>query len=244
MKTYWDKYIITTPNQLTAAALIIQYWVPRERVNPGAFIAVFLVAIIVINYFGVGLFGEVEFWLSSIKVLIIVGLIILSLVLALGGGPDHDRTGFRYWKNPGAFKEYAGTGAWGKFLGVWSSMITVVFAYLGNELVGVTVGEAQNPRKVIPRAIKLTFFRILFFYVILVLFLGMIVPYNSPALIFANKQSSTNSASASVRGRYQHCRNSRLTRFSQRLHSDFRIQRIQLRPVHSDTHNLSPRSGR
>lgn len=196
-KTYWAKYIITTPNQLTAAALVIQYWVPRERVNPGAFIAVFLVAIIVINYFGVGIFGEFEFWLSSIKVLVIVGLIILSLVLALGGGPNHDRTGFRYWKDPGAFKEYVGTGAWGRFLGVWSSMITAVFAYLGTELVGVTVGEAQNPRKVIPRAIKLTFFRILFFYVISVLLLGMIVPYNSPKLIFANKQSSTNSASAS-----------------------------------------------
>lgn len=29
--TYWFKYIIITPNQLTAAALVIQYWLPRER---------------------------------------------------------------------------------------------------------------------------------------------------------------------------------------------------------------------
>lgn len=27
--TYWFKYIITTPNQLTAGALVIQYWLPR-----------------------------------------------------------------------------------------------------------------------------------------------------------------------------------------------------------------------
>lgn len=80
-----------TPNQLTAAALVLQYWVPRERVNPGVFIAVFLVVIVCINYFGVRFFGELEFWLSSIKVTVIVALIILSLVLALGGGPDHDR---------------------------------------------------------------------------------------------------------------------------------------------------------
>ena len=48
--TYWFKYIIVTPNQLTAAALVIQYWCPPEQVNPGVFIAIFLVAIIVINY--------------------------------------------------------------------------------------------------------------------------------------------------------------------------------------------------
>ena len=50
--TYWFKYIITTPNQLTAAALVIQYWCPPERVNPGVFIAVFLVAIFAINWMG------------------------------------------------------------------------------------------------------------------------------------------------------------------------------------------------
>ena len=57
------------------------------------FITVFLVLIVCINYFGIRFFGEFEFWLSSIKVIVIVGLIILSLVLALGGGPDHDRKG-------------------------------------------------------------------------------------------------------------------------------------------------------
>lgn len=95
-----------TPNQLTAAALVLQYWVPREKVNPGVFITVFLVTIVAINYFGIKFFGEFEFWLSSLKVLVICGLILLSLILALGGGPDGDRKGFRYYKDPGAFKEY------------------------------------------------------------------------------------------------------------------------------------------
>jgi amino acid transporter len=55
--------IIVTPNNLTAASLVLQYWVKREKVNPGAFIAVFLVAVVIINYFGVRFFGEFEFWL-------------------------------------------------------------------------------------------------------------------------------------------------------------------------------------
>jgi amino acid transporter len=198
--TYWFKYIIVTPNQLTAAALVIQYWVPREKVNPGVFIAIFLVLIIALNYIGVRWFGEFEFWLSSFKVMTLIGLIILSLVLALGGGPDHDRKGFRYWKDPGAFKPYPGIKDQNKakFVAFWSVMVTAVFAYLGTELIGVTVGEAQNPRRTIPRAVKLTFYRILVFYVLSVFLLGMIIPYNSPALLFATTKSNSASASPFV----------------------------------------------
>jgi len=196
--TYWFKYLITTPNQLTACALVIQNWVDRDRVNPGVFIAVFLVVIIAINYLGIRLFGEIESWLSSTKVLTMCGLIIVSLVLMLGGGPDHDRKGFRYWNHPGAFKPLYASGAKGRFLGLWSTFVIATFAYLGSELVGVTVGEAQNPRKVIPRAIKLTFWRILFFYVLSVLLIGTLVPYNSPRLFFATKQSIGASASPFV----------------------------------------------
>jgi amino acid transporter len=60
------------------------------------------------------------------------------------------------------------------------------------------VGEAQNPRKTIPRAIKLTFYRILFFYCLSVFFLGMLVPYNAKDLAFANTQGTKASASPFV----------------------------------------------
>ena len=87
-------------------------------------------------------------------------------------------------------------GAGGRFLATWATFTTAVFAYLGTELVGVTVGEASNPRKVIPRAIKLTFYRILLFYVVLVFLLGMLVPYNSEELKTAIAEGG-NTAAAS-----------------------------------------------
>jgi yeast amino acid transporter len=68
--------------------------VPRENVNPGVWITILLVLIIIINYFGIKIFGEFEFWLSSIKVCVILGLIILCFVIALGGAPTHDRYRF------------------------------------------------------------------------------------------------------------------------------------------------------
>lgn len=177
--------------------MVITFWVDTERVNPGVWITIFLVMIVAINYFGVRFFGEFEFWLSSFKVIVVVGLILLCFILMLGGGPDHDRKGFRYWKNPGAFNTYIDEGPAGRFYAFWSTMVSATFAYLGTELVGVTVGEAQNPRKTIPRAIKLTFYRILFFYVLSVLLLGTLVPYNSPQLAFAANSDDSNSAAAS-----------------------------------------------
>ncbi|KAJ4290393.1 amino acid transporter [Kalmusia sp. IMI 367209] len=197
--TYWCKYIITTPNQLTATALIIQFWCPPDKVNPGVFIAVFLVVVLAINYFGIRFFGELEFWLSSIKVVVIIGVILLAFLLAVGAGPG-PATGFKYWKNPGAFAPYIQKGdqSAGKFYGFWSSFVNAVFAYLGTELIGVTVGEAQNPRKTIPRAIKLTFYRILFFYCLSVFFLGMLIPYNDKDLAAANKKTASAAASPFV----------------------------------------------
>lgn len=183
---------------MTAGALVISYWIPTEKVNAGVWITIFLILIVSINYFGVKFFGEFEFWLSSFKVVVIIGIILLSFILMLGGGPDHDRKGFRYWKNPGAFNTYIKDGDAGRFLAFWSTMVSATFAYLGTELVGVTVGEAQNPRKTIPRAIKLTFYRILFFYVLSVLLVGTLVPYNDKKLAFAVGASSSAAASPFV----------------------------------------------
>ncbi|KAI1818745.1 amino acid permease [Poronia punctata] len=185
---YWFKYIILPPNQLTALALVIQFWLPPERVNPGVWIAIFLVLILCINYFGVRFFGEFEFWLSSFKVVVIIGIIILSLIIT-AGGVDGEVRGFKYWRDPGAFNEYLVEGPLGKFLGFYSTLVTATFAFLGTELVGVTVGEAQNPRRTIPRAIKLTFWRIVVFYIVSIFLLGMIVRYDDDKLSFNLKKN-------------------------------------------------------
>jgi amino acid transporter len=67
-------------------------------------------------------------------------------------------------------------------------MVNATFAYLGTELVGTTAAEAKNPRRSIPKAIRITFYRILFFYCLSIFLVGLIVPYNSEALICAASQ--------------------------------------------------------
>lgn len=201
---YLFKYLILPANQLVAGSLTVQYWISAERMNPGIWITIFLIVITIVNYLGVRFFGEIEFWLSCLKVVTCLGLILLLLIIALGGGPTKDRIGFRYWKDPGAFIHYKYTqrgesltigGSLGRFVAFLSVLVTAVFAYLGTELVGITFAETRNPRKSIPKAIKLTFYRILIFYVLSILFLGMCVSPRDPLLLGAN--TATYQASAS-----------------------------------------------
>jgi len=198
--SYLFKYFILPPNQLTAAALVMQYWVDRDTVNPGVWITILLIIIIIINSFGVKFFGEFEFWLSSFKVLVMLGLIILMFVIMLGGGPSHDRLGFRYWKNPGAFKEYSDaiSGDTGKFVSFSACFVYALFCYLGIELTGIVAAEAENPRKNIPKAVKLTMCRLIIFYVISIFLLGMCVASNDPRLASAKNASTSAAASPFV----------------------------------------------
>lgn len=52
------------------------------------------------NLFAVKWYGESEFWLALGKVILILGLIAFTFVTMLGGNPQGDRYGFRYWRNP------------------------------------------------------------------------------------------------------------------------------------------------
>lgn len=49
-----------------------------------------------VNLLGVRVFGELEFWFSSIKVIALIGLILMGIIIDLGGNPEHDRIGFRW----------------------------------------------------------------------------------------------------------------------------------------------------
>lgn len=120
------------------------------------------------------------------------------LVIALGGGPKHDRIGFRYWNEPGAFAEYIYTGSLGRFLGFWACMVQACFAYTGTEVVGAAFAETPNPRRNIPRAVSHTLWRICVFYILGVLLMGMTVPYDNEQLVGATNAKTSAAASPYV----------------------------------------------
>lgn len=60
----------------------------------------------------VRVYGETEVFTAIVKILCFLGIIIVSLVITLGGAPNHKRTGFHYWNDPGPWTNYNGAFRW------------------------------------------------------------------------------------------------------------------------------------
>ncbi|EIT76366.1 amino acid permease/ SLC12A domain-containing protein [Aspergillus flavus] len=186
---YWLKLLVVTPNQLTAAALVVSYWLDADIVNPGIWITVFMLIILGVDYWGGRFMSQYEFILSSFKITVVLALMVFSLVLALGGGPDHDRIGFRYWETPRAFAgDHTATGI---LRAICRTMPSATFAYLGSELIGINILRTRNTRKTALHATKLTFYRILVINIVTVTFIGMLVPFDAKELEFARVKTSS-----------------------------------------------------
>ncbi|GAA5838134.1 hypothetical protein JCM5353_001508 [Sporobolomyces roseus] len=178
--SYGYCYTIAIASECSAAAILVSYW---SDITPAVVITVSLVLIFIINMSSVRFYGESEFVTSIIKVLCFLGLVIVGLVIALGGAPDGDRRGFRYWNDPGAFAQpYGLTGNTGNFAGFVSAFVNAAFSFIGVETVVIAAGEAANPHKSIPKAVKRVTYRISFFYILGAVIIGMIVPHTNPDL--------------------------------------------------------------
>ncbi|GAA4675950.1 amino acid permease [Gordonia humi] len=156
--TYWAVWVTTCMAEITVAGKYINYWWSSIPVWVTALVA--LVVLFTANLISVGLFGQAEFWFSAIKVTAILGMIIIGIGVLLpisGLGPDVGPSVTNLWNQGGFFA----TG----FTNALLSLQIVMFAYVGVELVGVTAGEAQNPRVTLRKAINSVPFRIGIFYV-------------------------------------------------------------------------------
>ncbi|KAJ6179236.1 hypothetical protein N7519_009697 [Penicillium mononematosum] len=183
-------YLVSIPAEIVAAAVLVQFW---SDLNSAIWITIFGLLMLCTALVFVRVYGELEFAFSMMKILLIIGVNIMALVITCGGGPDHKSIGFEYWRNPGPFVQYLEIGgALGRFLGVWTSLNSALYAYSGIETITVAAGETKSPRQAIPQATKRIFFRILIFYVISIFMIGLVVPSNEPKL-----SSSSGTASQS-----------------------------------------------
>lgn len=197
---------ITLPTEISAAALVVSYWDPNQSINPAVWVSIIMVICVSVNFMPVRFYGEIEFWLALLKVVVVIMLIIVMLIIDVGGTPEGTYIGGKYWHDPGAMAQLLWepdpvtnaptggiSGSWGRFLAFWNVLVSASFAFAGTEIIGVTVGEAESPRKTVPKAIKRVAVRIIVFYVLAVLMVGLVVPYNDPMLLNGN----TSNASAS-----------------------------------------------
>ncbi|KAL3444999.1 amino acid permease/ SLC12A domain-containing protein [Aspergillus insuetus] len=179
--------------EYSAVATIMQYW--TTSVNPAVWIAMAMVVCIILNVVAVEWYGESEFIMASTKVLLIIGLILLTFITMVGGNPKRDPYGFRYWTD-GVMYEYYTDGDAGRFLGLFNVMVYAAFSLAGPDLPSLAAGEIQNPRYTIPRVCKMIFWRIVGFYVIGTLAVNIICDSHDPRLISAIDNGDAGSAAS------------------------------------------------
>lgn len=182
----WNFFLfqaIMVPFEITAVNAVLHFWI--DGYSPAIPIVIQLVIYFCINFFAVKFYGESEYWLALGKVLLAIGLIFFTFIVMVGGNPQRDAFGFRAWNNPGAFNTYIATGNWGRFLGFVACLVQAAFTIAGPEYVSMTAGEAENPRRTLPKAFKAVFYRLTIFFIIGALSVGILCPFNDPTLLEA-----------------------------------------------------------
>ncbi|MCP8614550.1 amino acid permease [Bifidobacterium asteroides] len=170
---YWLNWAITVAVDISTAALLIQYWLPR---TPGwIWSLLVLVVIFLINALTVSAFGEAEFWLALVKVVTVIVFLAIGLAMICGimFRPAVGLSNFTYKDAPFV----------GGFPAILNVFLIAGFSFQGTELIGVTAGESENPGKAVPKAINDVFWRILLFYVLSIFVIAALIPYTSPNLL-------------------------------------------------------------
>jgi L-asparagine permease len=170
---YYLNWAMTGIVDITAVALYMRYWPAFQGVPQWVFALIAMLIVGSMNMIAVEWFGEMEFWFSLVKVAALVLFLIIGVVLLIMG---HQVAG----QSPGLHLIAQNGGIFPH--GLLPAVIIVqgvVFAYAGIELIGTAAGEAQDAKKILPRAINSVMWRIALFYVGSVVLLVLLMPWTA-----------------------------------------------------------------
>ena len=169
--TYWFCWVVTGTADIIAIAGYIHFWFPGLTVWAPAIACVLLM--VGLNLVSVNLFGEMEFWFASIKIIAILALILVSIAMVATSftSPSGEVAAVSHlWVHGGLFPN--------GIMGFFAGFQIAIFAFVGIELVGTTAAETKDPEVNLPRAINALPYRIVFFYVFALIAIMVITPWN------------------------------------------------------------------
>ena len=169
--TYAFEMVIVCLADVTAFGIYMGFWFPEVPRWIWVLGIVFLIG--ALNLCSVKVFGETEFWLSLLKVGAIIAMILAGFGIMLFGIGSVSGGGVSSVSNLWAYGGFMPNGIGG----LVASLAVVMFAFGGIEIIGITAGEARNPKRVIPRAINAVPLRILLFYVLTLFVLMSLYPW-------------------------------------------------------------------
>ena len=167
--TYAFVQILAIGAEVTAVAIYFSVWFPSAP--QWVWVLGVSVGLIAVNGLQVGKFGEFEYWFAIIKVITIVAFILVGLGLIFGVGP----AGAIGFSNLTSHRGLLPNG----MKGVWLAMSLTLTSYMGVEIIAVTAGEALQPEKTIPHAMRTVVLRLILFYVLSVIVMLSMTPWDS-----------------------------------------------------------------
>lgn len=166
---YWFSLVCAVGTEVSAMSVYMKYWFPDV---PGiVWIVIFSAVLLYVNATSVNLFGTVEYWFSMIKVAAIILFIVFGAYVVFGGSANPEIGPQNFTNNGGFFPN----GMWG----MWIAIFISLFSYLSIEMIAVSAGEAKEPEKAVPMALKSAVVRLVLFYILTLALMLMIVPWQN-----------------------------------------------------------------
>ncbi|MGV9674815.1 amino acid permease [Nocardia sp. NPDC003482] len=184
---YFFHWCMTGIVDITAIATYVHYWGSLQVIPQWVIALIALVLVVSINMVSVRWFGEMEFWAALIKVVALVSFLVVGTIFLAGRFTIQGQsTGFSVISQHGGLLPNG-------MIPLVLCTTGVIFAYAAVELIGTAAGEAENPAKIMPRAINSVIARIALFYVGSLVLLALLLPYTafksgeSPFVTFFSK---------------------------------------------------------
>ncbi|MFZ5957832.1 GABA permease [Pseudomonas knackmussii] len=171
---YWWFWVLVIPIEAIAAGEIFHSWFPQVQVWTFALVMTLLLTIT--NLFSVAKYGEFEFWFAMLKVTAIVLFITLGAMALFGVLPQHPVSGL-----PTLLREHGGflPNGWSA---IFTALITTLFSFIGTEAVTIAAAESDDPSRNIAKATRSVIWRISVFYLLSIMVIISVVPWNDPQL--------------------------------------------------------------
>jgi amino acid transporter, AAT family len=165
--SYWMAQVIAVGGEAVAAGVYMTFWFPGTPV--WLWSLAFAFVLLYFNSRSVNNFGSIEYWFALIKVVAIVIFIVLGVATILG-----------VWAKPVGFHNLVGLP--GGFMphgfgGVWMAVIIGILSFNGIEVIAVTSGEAKDPVRAIPAALRTMALRLFLFYILALAIVVTFVPW-------------------------------------------------------------------
>lgn len=173
---YWLGWSVTVALEFLAAGQLMERWFPNTPI--WIWSAIFAVILFSLNALSARAFAESEFWFSSIKILAII------LFVILGGAAMFGVIDLKGGQEAPFLANFTAHGLLPNgFSALIITMIAVNFSFQGTELIGIAAGESEEPEKTIPKSIKQTVWRTLFFFVLAIFVVAGLIPMEKAGVV-------------------------------------------------------------